>query len=70
MAQIVSPVTAACTRCGSTVDVVDRFRDYSTTRGPMAEHVVTRCQQCGQQHLLHLAAQSGRADAAQAGLGS
>lgn len=46
-----------CDHCGHPVDVVDRFRDYSTTRGPMAEHVVTRCATCGQQDLVHLAAQ-------------
>lgn len=49
-----------CDRCGQPVDIVDRFRDYSTTRGPMAEHVVTRCATCGQQELVHLAAQASR----------
>ena len=51
-----SPRTDVCTSCGEPVEVVDRFRDYSTTRGPMTEHLVTRCSACGQQHLLHVAA--------------
>lgn len=51
-----SPRTDVCTSCGEPVEVVDRFRDYSTTRGPMTEHLVTRCSVCGQQHLLHVAA--------------
>ncbi len=46
-----------CHSCGDSVRVLDRFRDYSTTRGPMAEHVVTRCDSCGEQYLVHVAAQ-------------
>ena len=57
---MLNPQTEACTSCGSPVAIIDRFRDYSTTRGPMAEHVITRCTNCGQQHLLHLAAQTDR----------
>ena len=52
---------ATCTTCGSTVLILNRFRDYSTTRGPMNEYLITRCDHCGQQHLLHAAAQSASA---------
>jgi RNase P subunit RPR2 len=48
---------AVCDQCGHPVDIVDRVRDYSTTRGPMAEHVVTRCGSCGQREIFHVAAQ-------------
>ena len=57
MALMLTPRTDVCTACGSPVEIVDRFRDYSTTRGPMTEHLVTRCTSCGQQHLLHGSAQ-------------
>ena len=57
MALDVTANTTECTNCGRSVQVVDRFQDYSTTRGPMTEYVVTRCPGCGQQHLLHAAAQ-------------
>jgi RNase P subunit RPR2 len=60
MALLLNPQTDVCTSCGKPVEIIDRVRDYSTTRGPMAEHVVTRCTVCGQQHLLHLAAQQYR----------
>ena len=64
MAQGIDSVGETCAACGHHgVRVIDRIQDYSTTRGPMAEHVITRCPACGQQHLLHLAAQhtgSGR----------
>ena len=49
--------TATCTTCGGSVLVLARFQDYSTTRGPMAEYLVTRCDHCGQQHMLAGAAQ-------------
>ena len=58
MTLLLSPQATACDKCGHDVTIIDRFKDYSTTRGPMTEHVVTRCPSCGEQHLLHLAAQS------------
>ena len=45
---LISKVGAGtCNSCGTANNVVDRIQDYSTTRGPMVEHVVTRCPNCG-----------------------
>lgn len=48
----------ACYSCGTANDVVDRFQDYSTTRGPMVEHLVTKCPNCGRRDVHHHAAQA------------
>jgi len=58
MASEFNHIAETCQNCGLPVRVIDRIRDYSTTRGPMAEHVVTKCDSCGQEHLLHMAAQA------------
>lgn len=50
-------VNAQCASCGAPVTVIDTFLEYSTTRGPMASYQVTRCNSCGQQHLLQSPAQ-------------
>lgn len=45
-----------CYTCGTANSVIDRFQDYSTTRGPMVEHLVTKCPNCGRRDVHHHAA--------------
>jgi hypothetical protein len=49
-----------CPSCHGSVRVLDRYCDYSTTRGPMTAYDITVCDDCKQLHLNRRAAQSTR----------
>jgi len=49
-----------CPSCDGSVRILDRYCDYSTTRGPMTAYDFTYCDSCQQMHLNRRAAQNSR----------
>ncbi len=46
-----------CSHCGVDLRVVDRFTDYSTTRGPLTSYALVECDGCRDRSLRLVAAQ-------------
>lgn len=55
------PSASHCPTCHQALRVLDSYRDYSTTRGPMTAYDVVVCDSCQQMSLRRTPAQSTRA---------